>query len=198
MRYLLLPLAIACCVLIGCEYQNAATKPANDTTIDDRDRVAKLKQLILETTQDEWVSTGESSEFFDVATYGNSDLVPCPDDQAEFILEICAMSDDHCFYQRRQSFRQYEPGAFDPKDEPGVFPEHLACEMMVNGFASGSFQYTRYSAKSATIKIEWTASQNENSQQFEGEFNVVVNESGTANAGNGNKFDWSFMPANKN
>lgn len=58
MRYLLLPLAIACFVLIGCEYQNSATKPANDTTIDDRDRAAKLKQLILETTRDEWVSTG--------------------------------------------------------------------------------------------------------------------------------------------
>ena len=142
----------------------------------------------------DWTATNEpdASHFAKAVDYQLDDLVPCSDDKAAFILEVKALTGGNCFYRREQGFQRYNDRRFDPTSEPGMTQENLVCAMLVNGFASGTFQYTDLSSESVTVRIRWKASQGDHEEEFAGEFTPRVGEFGTADAGNGNVFSWSF------
>lgn len=120
------------------------------------------------------------------------DLVPCSDDQSEFVLEINAMSGDDCFYRRQHGFRRYKDRSGDPSKEAGMTEETLVCATLVGGSASGTFQYADLGPESVTVRIHWNVSRGEREEEFVGEFTPGIDESGRADAGKGNVFNWSF------
>ena len=136
-------------------------------------------------------------DLFKTADYQIGDIVPCSDELAEFVLKINAMSGDKCFYRLEQAFCTYERASPDPSDQRGMSQENLVCAMLVNGFASGTFQFVDLAADSVTVRIDWKASQNDEEQEFTGEFTPGVDRSGTANAGKGNTFAWSLLRSDK-
>lgn len=116
--------------------------------------------------------------------------------KAVFVLAIEAVNGGTCFYRREQGFQRYGDGDRDPTTEPGMTKENPVCAILVNGLASGSFQYTDLGADFVTVQIKWTASRGDHEEEFAGEFTPRVNDSGTADAGNGNVFSWSFLQGN--
>lgn len=134
----------------------------------------------------------DAIDFAKAIDYQLGDLVPCSDDKAEYILKINALNGGNCFYRREHGFQRYDERNVDPTSEPGMTQENLVCAMLVNGFASGTFQYTDLASDSVTVRIRWKASHGDHEEEFTGEFTPHVGKYGTADAGNGNVFSWSF------
>lgn len=196
-------------IMSGCQQAIEPSVPQSEfQQEEDNSTAASQKQSDSRIDEDDdpfgdtnWSSSSAEGEYFslfETAEYKAGDLVPCSDDLAEFILEINAMSQGSSFYRRQQSFCRHRGDDTDPRGKPGFTPETLVCAMMSNGFASGTLHYTKFGSKTVSVKIKWSASQGENSQLFQGEFDVQLGQNGEANAGSGNTFAWAFKQVTEN
>lgn len=131
------------------------------------------------------------------ANFAIGDLVPCGAESAEFELLISARSGGRYFYQHRQSFCRHVGESTNPAGQPGITPMHTVCALLSNGTMTGQLQYSKLSQNSVTAKIEWSVTIDGDQEYFRREFDASLGSDGLVHAGNGNRFEWSFLTTSK-
>jgi len=141
---------------------------------------------------EDWELVNDGESIGETATFEVGDLVPCPDEFAEFTLLINANVNGVGYYRFSQTFCRFGTVSFDPYDERGMRSPEFTLTDLVGGDLSGNHFFTKLEPESASVRTKWKITQREDTQEFNAEFDVRAKHNGSLDLGNGKALDWSF------